>query len=181
MDAPLLSDPPLALAPFRVEHVGPRYLGWLADEEVMRFTEARFAPVGQDEGEAYVAAAIAAPSAILWRIVVDEHQHIGNLRLSWVPDHRRGAIALIIGEKGEWGRGHARRCIALAADFALSRLGLRKLTAGAYASNRASLRCFEAAGFVEEARLKDHFTLADGSACDGVLLARFAASVALSQ
>ena len=181
MDAPQLSDPPLALAPFRVEHVGARYLGWLADEEVMRFTEARFARVGQGEGEAYVAAAIAAPNAILWRIVVDEDEHIGNLRLSWVPAHRRGTIALIIGEKTQWGRGHARRCVALAAEFALGRLGLRKLTAGAYANNRASVRCFEAAGFVQEARLKDHFTLADGTACDGVLLARFAASVARSQ
>jgi RimJ/RimL family protein N-acetyltransferase len=58
------------------------------------------------------------------------------------------------------------------ANIACEELGLRKLTAGCYASNVGSVRAFCKAGFAVEGCRKAHFML-DGRTEDLLLLARF--------
>ena len=109
----------------------------------------------------------------LWRIVVDG-AHIGNLRLSNIDMyHRRAYVALIIGSKDHRGRGVGTKAINLVAHYGFEELGLHKLCAGVYASNVASIRAFEKAGFVTEAVLKDHH-FCEGRFVDGLLMARLA-------
>jgi len=164
----------VSLAPYLPEHVTEEVVRWLNDPDVVRYTEARYVAHTAESQRAYVAAANGDPSARLWRIMVAGEGHVGTLRLSSI-DRRHGhaRVALIVGRKDLWGQGIAQRAIAAACGAAIGELGLRKLLAGIYASNTASLRAFAKAGFVEEARLARQYRDGD-ELVDGVIMSRFA-------
>src|SRR5262249_1910815 len=79
--------------------------------------------------------------------------HVGNLKIGpIVTAHRMADISYFIGERDRWGRGYASESIRLATSFAFRKLGLRRLQAGLYESNRSSQRALEKAGYTYEAR-----------------------------
>ena len=80
----------------------------------------------------------------------------------------------MVGDRAAWGQGVATEAISLMTHIAQEELGLRKLTAGCYASNVGSVRAFIKAGFAVEGRRAAHFVL-DGRPEDLVLLARMLA------
>jgi RimJ/RimL family protein N-acetyltransferase len=170
---PALANGDVTLAPFFPEHVNDAYLGWINDPETMRYTEARYRVFTRDSARAYVADSNAGRTSKLFRILYDG-RHVGNLRLSTIDFiHRRADIALIIGERELRSRGVGSTAIDLAARHAFGTLSLHKVTAGVYATNVASLRAFEKAAFMVEARLREHY-LYEGQFVDGLLLARHA-------
>lgn len=156
------------------EHVGPAYVGWLNDPEVNRFLESRFAVHDEDGTRAFVASVLASDHSVILGIRSPAlgRQHVGNIKLGPV-DHRHGLgdVGILLGEKAAWGRGLASAAIAQLSDIAHEELGLRKLSAGCYASNGGSLRAFEKAGFAIEGRRPQHFLL-DGHPEDLLLLGR---------
>jgi RimJ/RimL family protein N-acetyltransferase len=178
-DALRVEGPRLYLRPLRVEDVGAEYLGWMHDPEVVRYLESRFTTPSLEDLRAYVERKRAAPDALLLAIVMREgDRHVGNVKLEPIDRHHGlGEIGILLGDKSVWGRGVASEAIALLCDHAFQALKLRKLTAGSYADNRASIRAFEKAGFRIEARRRDHYRL-DGRLVDAVLLSRFASEAA---
>ena len=99
-------------------------------------------------------------------------RHVGNIKLAPIDRrHGQGEIGVLVGEPEAWGRGLASGAIAQLASIAREELGLRKLTAGCYASNAGSERAFVKAGFAVEGRRPAHFLL-DGRPEDLVLMGR---------
>ena len=82
-------------------------------------------------------------------------------------------MALIVGSRPHWGRGIASAAVVLVTDFAFASLRLHKLSAGIFAPNVASRRCFEKAGYFHDAILKDHAWF-EGAFCDVLQMARLA-------
>ena len=156
----------------RVEHVGPEYHGWLNDPEVMRYLEARFRSHSIDDIRAYVSEMNASKVDHVWRILC-EGRHVGNVKLAGINlRHRRAALSLLIGDRDVWGQGVATQAINLATAVAFKKYGLFKIFAGFYAANIASIRAFEKAGYIVEAKLRGNRCL-DGEMVDEVLMACF--------
>lgn len=164
----------LELHPLEPADVSERYVAWLNDPAVNEGTEARYEPHEIDGVRDYVADAVSSPSTLMWRIMTEEHGHVGNIRLSAIhKHHRRSRIALLIGEKDLWGKGIGSRAIDCLSRHAFEHLNLRKLTAAIYANNAGSRRAFEKAGYSLEATLKEQAIVA-GETVDILLLTRFA-------
>lgn len=101
-----------------------------------------------------------------------------------------GAVGLILGEaeygragctsigywlgKRFWGRGIATEAVTLLGDHAFASLGVRRLWANVMASNRASARVLEKAGFQHEATLRAAFVDRAGEVQDELIYARLA-------
>ena len=166
-----IEGPSIYLRELTVADVSDRYCEWLNDPEVKRFLETRFEVQTRDRVLAYVAAQAAANDAVLFGIMrTADDRHLGNLRIGAIdPFHKTATIALVIGEKEAWGRGHGTEAIRLATRYALGTLGLRKLTARCYATNVGSIRAFERAGWVHEGQQAAQF-ISDGTVIDGVWL-----------
>ncbi len=161
----------VTLAPLQPEDVNAIYLSWLADPVVTRFTEIT-APGDEASVRFYVAQAIAASDAAIWRINYSG-SHVGNIRLSRVNRrHSRAELALLVGERAVWGKGIGTTAVRLLADHAFAAYELHKLVAGIYAGNEGSCRVFEKAGFHREAVLRNH-ALFEGAYVDVVQMARF--------
>ncbi|MEF2144842.1 MAG: GNAT family protein [Desulfovibrionaceae bacterium] len=74
--------------------------------------------------------------------------HVGNIKLGPIdPVHKTASIGIIIGEKDQWGKGLATEAIRLMADYAFTRQGVLKLTAGSIGSNKGSIKAFLHCGF----------------------------------
>lgn len=153
--------------------VSEAYVGWLNDEAVNRFLESRFQHQDIDGVRAFVAGMLESDKNLFLGIRdLGLDRHVGNIKLGPIdPRHGLGEIGIMIGDREAWGRGIGSSAIAVLADIARDELGLRKLTAGCYASNLGSSKAFEKAGFAVEGNRPGHFIL-DGRPEDLVLMAR---------
>jgi RimJ/RimL family protein N-acetyltransferase len=170
LDAPL-RGPRVTLRNLEPADAGGPYLRWMADPNVLRYLEARFARQDRASLEAFIRDANASTSALLLGIVLTaEDRHIGNIKLGSIdPHHHRGDIGILIGDTSAWGHGYAAEAIGLVCDHAFSRLGLHKVTAGFYGAHKGSIRAFEKAGFRVEGRLASHWWC-EGAWQDGVVM-----------
>jgi RimJ/RimL family protein N-acetyltransferase len=154
--------------------VSDAYVAWLNDPAVSRFLESRFAVHDLASTRAFVQQALDDQKVLFLGIRSRAlGRHVGNIKLGPIDRrHGLGEVGIMIGDRGAWGRGVASAAIACLAEIARAELGLRKLTAGCYASNEGSKRAFEKAGFAVEGRRPAHFLL-EGRPEDRLLLARF--------
>jgi ribosomal-protein-alanine N-acetyltransferase len=131
------------------------YLGWLSDPDVNAYLEVRFSPPKHvDELARFIRDTNKSPDSLLLGIFVSPgDRHIGNIKLGPIDwHHLTGDVGFLIGDKRQWGKGLASTAIGLISDYALTQLGLAKVTAGCYARHEGSRRALLKAGFVEEGR-----------------------------
>lgn len=171
-DLPELGADPLCLSPLRPADVTDTYVSWLHDPETSRFTEVGRRSHTIESVKSYVSDAVAAGDAAMWRIEVDG-DHIGNIRLSSIDRwHKKCDVAILIGNRNLHGQGIGPGAIGLAAAYAFENLDIEKLSAGMYAANHPSIRCFVKAGFAEDAVLSRH-VIFEGQRMDVVRMSRF--------
>jgi ribosomal-protein-alanine N-acetyltransferase len=134
------------------EDVGEAYHRWLNDPEVTQYTESRFFPNSVARLREYVARFAADRDNLFLAIVLrQDGRHIGNIKLgpiNWI--HRTGDIGIVIGERECRGHGYGPEAIRLLTDHAFRVLNLRRVTAGCYATNVASVKAFLKAGWRQE-------------------------------
>jgi ribosomal-protein-alanine N-acetyltransferase len=154
-------------------HADGPYLAWLHDREVTRFLEARFTDYDAVRLRNYIRTENERSNAVLFGIFrAQDGKLIGTLKLSQIrTEHRNCEIGLMIGERSEWGRGHASEAITLACRYAFETLRLHKVTAGCCSDNLGSTRAFLKAGFVQEAHLRED-RVSEGEWVDTLLLSR---------
>jgi len=159
------------LRPLNIKDAEVSYVHWMNDVETMRYLESRFTTYTEKDIEEYIEHCNGDPHVYLYGIIWKESKkHIGNIKLGPINEHHNhGDIGMVIGEKSYRGRGVATEAIHLLSEFAFERLGLNKLTAGAYQANAGSIRAFQNVGFFVEGIRRKHY-LCNGEYMDGVLL-----------
>lgn len=157
LNSPLVTSD-LALRSLDASHAGGAYLAWMNDPEVLAFTESRFARHDSAGLAAFIAAMNESPTNLLLGLFDrQDDAHIGNIKLGPIePEHKRAWLGILIGDRARWGRGLAAQAIDALARHGLEHLGLRRVLAGIYADNTASLRAFAKAGFIEIGRIPSH-------------------------
>ncbi|TXT37309.1 MAG: acetyltransferase, partial [Planctomycetota bacterium] len=153
-----MPEPPslieIVCRPLEEVDVDDRYLAWFRDPDVVRFLESRdleraeviaFLNAGRGK-QRFIDAICMSPSGL----------HIGNVKIDVNWKHSTADLSILIGDKAHWGKGIASMAVRLMTEKAFLRLGIRKLTAGIYAVNLGSLRCFERAGWRLDSIQRDH-------------------------
>jgi len=143
------------LRPILVDDCTERYVNWLRDPEVNRYLETRWVEQTLESVKAFVLAVNSDPASHLMAITdANSGRHIGNIKIGPVRTHHEDAdLSYFIGDRDYWGRGYATEAIQLSTRLGFDRLGLHRLQAGVYATNVASARALEKAGFVRDAVL----------------------------
>lgn len=153
-----ISGKRISLQIIKPEMVTECYVKWLNDPSVNRFLETRFSTQSLDTCRGFVSAAFSNPTEFLMGIFINsENRHIGNIKLGAVnQNHLTGQISLFIGDTAYWGKGYAREAIQLIAGWGFANLSLKKIEAGCYDQNLASLRTFLSVGFQVEGFFRSH-------------------------
>lgn len=77
-------------------------------------------------------------------------------------DHKKAEYGFFLGEADVRGRGIGKDILSMTVDYAFNTLGLHRVYARAYETNKPSVGCFLHCGFTKEGLLKDS-VFADGS------------------
>jgi ribosomal-protein-alanine N-acetyltransferase len=138
------------------EDVTPRYVAWLEDEEVKRYSDNQYRQVTLEGQYEYVRGCLANASKDLYGIF-DAYLHIGNILISDLDSvHNRAEIAYLIGDRSYWGKGAGTFAIAEMVKLASKQYALNKLYAGLAEGNIGSRRVLEKNGFMLEGRRARH-------------------------
>ena len=143
----------LDLVPFAPEHLSERYVGWLNDGDVVRYSEQRHRRHDLANCRAY-AERFDASADYFWAIVAHDAGlgHIGNLTATLDPPNGVADLAILIGEKRAWGGGLGSEAFELACRYLLLERGLRKLTAGTAMDNAGMLAIMRKLGMQPDGR-----------------------------
>jgi RimJ/RimL family protein N-acetyltransferase len=133
--------------------VTQKYVDWMNDPDVTKYTESRFRKHTFRGIKLYVQDVSGNSDDYFYGIFL-HNEHIGNIKLHINMHHNLGDIGLIIGDKQQWGKGYATEAIKLVTDHGFNVLGLHKIYAGIYSNNKGSIGAFMKAGFTEEAKLQ---------------------------
>lgn len=137
---------------------GP-YLNWLNDPVINQYLESRFVSWTTEMLSSYIANLVNNNSEFLFAICTTESKkHIGNIKLGPVNwNHRFADVGIIIGDKGQWGKGRASEAIKTICGYGFDELKLNKITAGCYGDNQGSVKAFIRVGFQQEGILRKKF------------------------
>jgi RimJ/RimL family protein N-acetyltransferase len=161
------------VTPFERRHLTERYVSWLNDPEVVRYSEQRHRRHSLESCTRYFQDMSASSDHFL---AIEAHDralgHIGNARVSVDSANRVADISILIGEKRAWNLGFGSRVWDAILHELLLNQDIRKVTAGTMSVNTPMLRLMAKSGMRVEATRPRHF-LWDGEEVDLIQAALF--------
>jgi ribosomal-protein-alanine N-acetyltransferase len=149
--------PSVLLRPLERSDLNERYLGWLNDPEVTRYTEIGTFPSTAEDLDNYYRAVSGSRNDVMLAIVDKaSSRHVGNVKLGpiqWI--HRSATVGILIGEREFWGKGVGLESTRLIVEYGFHCLNLHRIDLGVFAEHEAAVRCYEKAGFKVEGRLRE--------------------------
>jgi len=177
----VLATPRLRIVPFTEDYLTPRYVAWLNDPEVVRYSDQRHRRHTLASCRAYWQSFAGTPH-YFWAIVAraagpagcgpGTGLHIGNINAYVDVVHAVADVGILLGERRVWGQGYGSEAWIAVCHYLLDEAGMRKVTAGTLAVNTAMLGIMRRAGMVEDGRRQRH-CLCEGRAVDVVHAALF--------
>lgn len=108
-------------------------------------------------------------------VIETDGQPIGTAELWATADpHGTACLTILIGEPEYRNRGYGRETIRLLLDYGFRVRNARKIWLSVFATNERAVRCYQACGFVEEGRQREHIW-SNGAYVDLIYMAVFRA------
>lgn len=172
-DAATIRTPRLLISPFSERHLTEKYVGWLNDAQLMRYSEQRHKRHSLETCRAYLQSFTGTPH-YFWAIedTATGLEHIGNIN-SYVDLRNQVAdVGILVGDTRASGQGLALEAWTAVCTFLLEKCGMRKVTAGTMASNVAMIRLAQKAGMTDDG-VRRRQLLHEGRETDVVYFALF--------
>jgi RimJ/RimL family protein N-acetyltransferase len=139
--------------------VSKDYINWMNNYKVIRYTEQRFVKNTKKKIIEFVKEKKKSKNEYLFGIFHSKKKtHVGNIKLGPIDFHHKHAeISYIIGNLEFQNQGIATQAIKKILLLAKKKYKLKKITAGVYSLNIASIRVLEKNNFKLEGILKKQF------------------------
>jgi len=171
--SPDIRTPHLLMTAFSERYLSPRYVGWLNNPDVTRFSEQRHGRHTMESCRAYLKSFENTPNHF-WALLETDRDflHIGNLNAYVDPMNETADVGILIGETSAWGKGYAAEAFEAVIAYLIEEQDLRKVTAGTLSANTQMMRVMEKAGMIEDGIRKGHY-LWNGTETDAIHMAVF--------
>ena len=158
--SPEIKTKRLLIAPFCPEHLTERYISWLNDPEVVKYSEQRQRKHDFESCQAYLESFNGSPHYFWAIIIVDGiSRHIGNINAYVDEVNSVADVGIMIGEKSLWGRGYGGEAWQAVCNYLIRKRQLRKVTAGALSLNLGMIRVMKKLGMAPDGIRKRHHIL----------------------
>ena len=136
--------------------VTEKYVAWLNDYEIMKYTEQKYFEHFFSSVCDFVEQKYNSENDLLFGIFSND-THIGNIKLGPIRwEHKSAEVSYFIGDKNFWGRGIATKCVNRIVEYGTKVLLLEKINAGYYELNVGSEKVLKKCGFcIEGIRVSD--------------------------
>ena len=168
-----VEGPRISIVPFREEYLTSRYVSWLNDPVVTRYSELRHRTHSIESCRTYLEATQRSGHFFGAILEKTSQRHIANLSAYINSQNSVIDLAILLGDKKFWGQGLGREAWIVMMNFVIREKLARKVTGGTMATNIPMLRIFEKAGMQEDGRRTRQFVF-EGSEIDLLYYARFA-------
>ncbi len=161
------------LRPFAAHHLTDRYVSWLNDPEVVRFSELRHSHHTLETCRRHVAD-LAAAGHHFWAIEhrMAPHTHVGNTIAYMDQPNRTAEVSILIGDRAARGQALGTEAWCAVVDHLAEQTGVRRVEASTMAANKPMLKVFAASGMRIEGRREGRFLL-DSEPVDLVFAGRW--------
>lgn len=150
-----------------------KYSGWLNDDDVNSFLEARFMKHSINTCAEYIHDCHVSSSELLLGIHLkeDNNAYVGNIKVGMANfNHNRCDIGIVIGDKTSWGKGLAKEACSSVINYLFNELQMCRVEAGCYEENLKSINLFLNLGFVVDGYKRGHYISNDKSRKGSYLL-----------
>lgn len=149
----MIETPRMRIVPFQEHHLTDRYVGWLNDPEVVRFSDQRFRRHTISSCRDYWSSFGGTDNHFLAIEARDPSLgHIGNINVYIEARDETGDVGILLGERSIWGKGYGSEAWIAVCDYLLRQLGLRKVTAGTLSVNEGMVAIMRRAGMLQDGR-----------------------------
>jgi [ribosomal protein S5]-alanine N-acetyltransferase len=162
----------LRLEPFVESCICAKYLAWLNDPQVVRFSNQRFCVHTLDSARHYVASFAGSANLFLAIRLLEGGQMIGTMTAYISEHHRTADMGLLIGDRCCWGKGYGSEAWSVLMSYLFDSLNLRKITGGTVRANVGMRLIMERAGMHQEA-VRSRQEIVEGVEEDVLYFARF--------
>jgi RimJ/RimL family protein N-acetyltransferase len=144
------------LQSLNLRNINKNYYNWLNNKFINKYLECRFLKHSKASSLNYIKKINRSKNNLLFGIFYKDN-HIGNIKISINKIHKRGTIGLLIGDRNFMRRGYGSSAVICLSNFAFRYLGLTRIFIGLYKKNLTSLYCFQKAGYLLEAEIKNYW------------------------
>ena len=141
----------VSIIPFRRQFITNKYINWLNDPDVNRFSNQR-AQVHTETSCLDYLDSYRNSENRFWAIfeINNGHGHIGNINAIIDKEAQVADLGIVIGEKQLWGKGYGLEAWLAVCDYLFCNESILKVTGGTVATNKAMVRLFRKAGMQEQ-------------------------------
>ena len=150
----------LLLIPFTEKYITPRYLNWLNDHDLMRYSEQRHKKHTVESCRQYLYS-FENTANMFWAIEenINGMGHISNIN-AYIDTHNNIAdIGILIGEIDMQASGYGYEAFKGVAEYLFENLGIRKITAGTVSSNLPMIKIMQKMKMQEDGIRKRHYLI----------------------
>lgn len=170
--APGLVGEKTRLVRFDSTDITDRYLNWLNDPTIVRFSNQRFKRHSIESSRAYLASFEDTDNLFLSIRRITGGDSIGTLTVYAAMPHGTADIGILIGAAQEWGCGYGLDAWKTASDWLIAQCCMRKVTGGTLSCNEGMRKIFERSGMHLEGTRRAQ-ELVEGIPMDTLYYARF--------
>jgi ribosomal-protein-alanine N-acetyltransferase len=167
-----LSGNKIVLKPFLVADINDAYIGWLNDQNVVKFSNQRFFLHNLESCLRYQASFEGTDNLFMAIRRLSDNGLIGTLTAYVARHHGTVDVGIMIGDYSVWGMGYGLDAWVTMTNWLLGRKDIRKLTAGTLACNLGMIKLMERSGMALEATRKAQ-EIIEGSPVDMLYYAKF--------
>lgn len=162
----------VTLRPFTEDDVSGRYVGWLSDPEVVRYSNQRLRSHSVQSCLTYLSSFTGSDNLFVGIRRKEDDLLVGTMTAYISAYHGTADMGIMVGERAVWGQGYGQDAWNTLMAALLHTRGIRKVTAGTLSCNAPMLRLMELSGMLFEGARKDQ-ELVDGQAHDIRYFGRF--------
>lgn len=167
---PVLSDGDIRVVPFTKKHITEKYVSWLNDPLVVRYSEQRHRNHTLKTCENYYFLQQNTPNYFL-AIEVERDKlfsHVGNIGVAVDLNNHTADMAILLGDRRVWGTGVGGRAWIAVMRTLMYTLGFRVITAGTMSVNEPMLALLKRSGMEIDGSTPERF-LWEGKVVDMVM------------
>ena len=155
---PEVTDGVIRIVPFCRHHITERYVSWLNDPDVVRYSEQRHKKHTLQTAIEYHDVQKNTNNYILAiEKTGDELLHVGNLRVLVNTDNNWASLSISVGDKEYWGTGVGSRAWILMLETLLDVMNYRMVIAGTMEVNEPMISLMKRSGMIIDCVLPRRF------------------------
>lgn len=161
----------LLITPFSEKHLTTRYVGWLNNSTLMRYSEQRHKTHTLEMCKLYWHSFNNTPN-LLWAIedILNGYGHIGNISAYVDPYNKIADIGIIVGEANV--RGYGYEAFKGVSEYLFENMEIRKITAGTVSANLPMIKIMKKMKMREDG-IRNRQYLIEGEEMDIIHMALF--------